>query len=385
MKNIKKIILVVFSLLLFTFAREQASAQAETPNQRELESFVTDYAMKLHRYFNYGSQLDKESIPKEVASRLEVKEDIYRANRILYGNQRMNSKLSAKLLKVQDLGDGQKNCYIQVVDSFNYTDLPNIDSEEAVVYIIQCQDNEKNLAILNCSQIDNSIDAELCNSSNLQEAKKMVLNEIQNYDELMKATIFEEKKEDRSSNVVAYSISNSSRDQIVQYARNNYYRTHPQSGNGRVPYYDFSTINGSYDCTNFVSHALLAGGAKTSASWHYNSLSDRTPSWSGVNQFYSFITSNNGVGPKAYSKVYAPYSTKASPSFELGDIVQFHNGSTWRHSTVVTGKYTLDYYGEKCYSALVTGRTSSTQRNNNQKVLDMISSKARTLRITGLR
>lgn len=30
---------------------------------------------------------------------------------------------------------------------------------------------------------------------------------------------------------------------------------------GFIHYYDFSQLNNNYDCTNFVSHALLAGGA----------------------------------------------------------------------------------------------------------------------------
>lgn len=41
---------------------------------------------------------------------------------------------------------------------------------------------------------------------------------------------------------------------IVTYARNNI-KASPASGNGVVPYYDFSQISGNWDCTNFVSHA----------------------------------------------------------------------------------------------------------------------------------
>ena len=48
---------------------------------------------------------------------------------------------------------------------------------------------------------------------------------------------------------------------IKTWVRNNFNKQNPSSGGKGVPYYDFSKISGNYDCTNFVSHALLAGGA----------------------------------------------------------------------------------------------------------------------------
>lgn len=69
-----------------------------------------------------------------------------------------------------------------------------------------------------------------------------------------------------------------------------------------MPYYDFSKIKNNYDCTNFVSHALLAGGAKPykpsgatgiiGTGWYYTNLDNRSSSWSGVSYLYSFLTSN---------------------------------------------------------------------------------------------
>jgi hypothetical protein len=82
---------------------------------------------------------------------------------------------------------------------------------------------------------------------------------------------------------------------VVSYAAGNYNKTNPSSGKTGVSYYDFATISGSYDCTNFVSHALLAGGAKmkyTSNGWYYTSLSSRAPAWSSAGSLRSYISSN---------------------------------------------------------------------------------------------
>lgn len=63
------------------------------------------------------------------------------------------------------------------------------------------------------------------------------------------------------SEVSLMTLLNLNKSEIVKWARNNFNKTSPMSGNGVVPYYDFSQIQGAWDCTNFVSHALLAGGA----------------------------------------------------------------------------------------------------------------------------
>ncbi|OMF31325.1 amidase domain-containing protein [Paenibacillus sp. FSL H8-0259] len=82
------------------------------------------------------------------------------------------------------------------------------------------------------------------------------------------------------------SVSSTARSNIVTYAIVNSSKTDPSSGNSSyAPYYDFSAI--ANDCTNFISHSLLAGGAKENrTSWYYDSLSARTPSWAGVNEFH---------------------------------------------------------------------------------------------------
>lgn len=153
---------------------------------------------------------------------------------------------------------------------------------------------------------------------------------------------------------------------IKNWARDNYNKNDPVSSSSSVPYYDFSEIPGAYDCTNFVSHALLAGGATLhdkgqsgitgSDQWYYRDLSNRSSSWSGVNELYQFLTrSNPGNSNKG------PYGTEKALTYAnayTGDIVQGHNGTRWRHSTVVT-----KFENGKVY---VTGGTADGVYNDNQ-------------------
>ena len=66
-------------------------------------------------------------------------------------------------------------------------------------------------------------------------------------------------------------------------------------------YYNFEYIGG--DCTNFVSQCIFAGAGVMNYTpvygWYYNSLADRTASWSGVEYLYNFLVTNNSVGPYA--------------------------------------------------------------------------------------
>ena len=101
---------------------------------------------------------------------------------------------------------------------------------------------------------------------------------------------------------------------------------------GRNPsYYDFSGIGG--DCTNFASQCIYAGAGVMNFTkvfgWYYRSSYDRTPSWSGVEYLYNFLTNNTSVGPHA--KVVS--QSEARP----GDIVQLGTPSgDFYHSPVIT-------------------------------------------------
>ncbi len=155
------------------------------------------------------------------------------------------------------------------------------------------------------------------------------------------------------------SLSSAQRNKMVSYALNNVDIKQPSSGDSSFvsDYFDFSRISGAGDCTNFVSHCLLAGGAvfkapsnyktggvnSSSSYWFYHNIDNRASSWSGVENFYSFITTNKGVGPKGTKK---PFSGKYPPNqgYEAikGDIVQIrynsdeNNDSVYDHTMIIT-------------------------------------------------
>ena len=79
---------------------------------------------------------------------------------------------------------------------------------------------------------------------------------------------------------------------------------------------NFAGIGGN--CTNFVSQSIYAGSCemnyKPTFGWYFISLDDRSPSWTGVEYFYNFMTQNTDVGPFGRDAT--------SDELELGDVVQ---------------------------------------------------------------
>lgn len=100
---------------------------------------------------------------------------------------------------------------------------------------------------------------------------------------------------------------------------------------GRNPaYFDFENLGG--DCTNFASQCIFAGSRVMNYTpvygWYYNSSSDRSASWSGVQYLYRFLTTNKGAGP---------YAVETGRSSILpGDILQLGDGTgRFYHSPVI--------------------------------------------------
>ena len=96
---------------------------------------------------------------------------------------------------------------------------------------------------------------------------------------------------------------------------------------------DFSDMGG--DCSNFISQALLAGGAVMNETqdtgWYYHSLRSRAPAWSAVPFLFRFFTTNRGQGPFGHEI--------ALEEVEPGDIVQlkFAGKPDFSHSLLVVG------------------------------------------------
>ena len=91
--------------------------------------------------------------------------------------------------------------------------------------------------------------------------------------------------------------------------------------NRNPEYYNFDRIGG--DCTNFASQCLFAGcktmNYQQTLGWYYNSIADRSPSWTGVDFLFDFITKNQGVG------VFAKLESIENAS--IGDLIQLQNAS----------------------------------------------------------
>ncbi len=96
-------------------------------------------------------------------------------------------------------------------------------------------------------------------------------------------------------------------------------------------YLDFEELGG--DCTNFASQCLFAGcgvmNYKPVFGWYYNSPSDRTASWSGVQYLYNFLSSNQEAGPFA--------TVVSAAEAEPGDLVQLGNTDRFYHCPVIVG------------------------------------------------
>lgn len=95
-------------------------------------------------------------------------------------------------------------------------------------------------------------------------------------------------------------------------------------------YYNFDKLGG--DCTNFVSQCIYTGSNIMNYlpnGWYYNSLNDRSPSWTSVEFLYNFLKSNKNAGP------FCELTNK--DNILIGDVIQIGNGTApFHHSLIVT-------------------------------------------------
>lgn len=113
------------------------------------------------------------------------------------------------------------------------------------------------------------------------------------------------------------------REKVIEYAKKWAYDRNPQ-------YYDFDNVGG--DCTSFASQCIYAGAKVMNYSkqngWYYISGNNKSPSWSGVEFLYNFLTQNKSVGPYGYQE--------EQNKIELGDIAQLSfDGNKFSHSLVI--------------------------------------------------
>ena len=115
------------------------------------------------------------------------------------------------------------------------------------------------------------------------------------------------------------------REKAIEYAYTWWNKRNPE-------FYNFDELGG--DCTNFVSQCLFYGGISmnyASLGWFYKSLNYRSPSWTGVDEFYNFSTNNkSGFGVKC--------ELCNLNDIKIGDIVQLqlNNENEFHHTALIT-------------------------------------------------
>ena len=115
------------------------------------------------------------------------------------------------------------------------------------------------------------------------------------------------------------------RERAVTYAKKYAFGQNPIFGN-------FRGIGGN--CTNFVSQCIYAASCVMNYTptfgWYYISLDDRSPSWTGVEYFYNFMTENTDVGPFGRDA--------ALDEVEIGDVIQLGNDRDgFYHTLIIVG------------------------------------------------
>ena len=122
------------------------------------------------------------------------------------------------------------------------------------------------------------------------------------------------------------------RERAVEYARKWALSRNPL-------FFDFT--GGGGNCTNFVSQSVLAGALTMNSiqtfGWYYVNVNDRSPSWTGVREFYEFVCGLNDFSPKT-ERVGPVCDEVARENVEVGDVVQLANAQgEFYHSLVVSG------------------------------------------------
>ena len=129
------------------------------------------------------------------------------------------------------------------------------------------------------------------------------------------------------------------REEVYEYAKKWAYFRNPK-------YYNFDPVGG--DCTNFASQCIYAGCGQMNYNknngWYYINGNNKSPSWTGVEFLYNFLTTNKGAGP--YGEEAPIYK------LEVGDVIQLSfDGDTFGHSLVVVKN------GSSIYNTLIAAHT----------------------------
>lgn len=113
------------------------------------------------------------------------------------------------------------------------------------------------------------------------------------------------------------------RKSAIKYAGKWAYKRNPK-------YYNYDSLGG--DCTNFISQCIYAGSKEMNYSktngWYYKNGNDKSPSWTGVDFLYKFLTTNKQNGPRGKEVTIN--------EIELADIAQLSfDGKKFAHTLLI--------------------------------------------------
>ncbi len=370
-------------------------------------SFVQDYYMAIYDKgdCDFLSSINSDNLLDYLSTKIEWLRSI--------SVDKENINISTELLEQEITQSSIKLC-LDVQVSFNYVgNTTKSGLERCVQIVLSNDDNPQILDVFINDNVDDYFrgDADLMSATydcSYWSDDTLSLAIVSDISDIAEAKItntdmsevsfsgFSNKSDIELTSSTSSAITTTQRNKIVKYALANCDVKSPASGNSSLisEYYDFSQIDNNYDCTNFTSHCLLAGGAKfneTSAGWYYKSMLDRTSSWSSVKWFYTFISGNTGSGPQAEIKSFTIYCPKSEMTCELGDIIQIDKGidGVYNHNVVVTDFYSYSNYS---YVAMVSGRSGSSSGlshwyDNNEvysEVYPISTNSARVIHLTTL-
>ena len=119
---------------------------------------------------------------------------------------------------------------------------------------------------------------------------------------------------------------------------------------------DYEQLGGN--CTNYISQCINAGGIPMDSDgnnvmkeWYWYSDNKRTPSWTGAQPFFEYLTSNNTYDTDNFG-IYA--SQVSYDELELGDIIQLVDNNKAYHTMIIT-RIILD--GDNIYDYLICQNT----------------------------
>ena len=371
------------------------TAFAETVQKDTRPEKIAEVITKVYKNKDINSNYDLSSyFTPDVLFFLNDKIEVERYVDELYGFERQNYTIMVTL-KNKSMVENVMQLEYKVETTYNYSifkDTTSIRSERVIILF----DTSKNLIIDfftpnsfydRDSRNEDSISYYLdkTNSSpkftftnEIKNAKSKIINDID--------TVYSVQMTPPDANKIPIStIAKRSgvginRTAVVSYAKNNCHKATPSSGSTDISYVDFSELgtwyNPSYDCTNFVSHAILAGGAVRYDSgqsgitdnnrWYFRNTENRAKAWSSVQKLHEYLTTNNVSGTAAgIDDEYVNYDGY----WATGYIIQITrpNNSNFSHSMIITKKEVI---ANRAY-AFATGRTDDTVYNYDDAIEDL--------------